>query len=239
MARPGDLRREPSVTAAVLWALGSTWYLISEAVAASAFPDYSYTRDYISDLGAVREGPLGERQIDSPLAEVMNLGFLHQGLFFLLGAVFLARAAPGGRGRSVFLVLAVVHAVGNGLVAIFHSGHTDDLAAALHPVGAVMAILGGNLAIVAAALLVRRHAVARIAGFALGGAGLTSLLALGFATASGTTLLFDNGTWERGSVYAITTWQLVAATVVLTTRCCRTGEAPSSGCSRRTDTIIE
>ncbi|MCR3754560.1 putative membrane protein [Lentzea californiensis] len=214
------------MTAAVLWALGSTWYLISEAVAASAFPNYSYSHDYISDLGAVREDPLDERRIDSPLAEVMNLGFLHQGLFFLLGAVFLARALPAGRGRPAFLVLAVVHAAGNGLVATFHSGHADDVSAALHPVGAVMAILGGNLATITAALLLRDHAGTRIAGFTLSGIGLTSLLALGFATTSGTSLLFDVGTWERGSVYAITTWQLVAATVVLTTRCSRTGEVP-------------
>lgn len=224
MVRPGELRREPLITAAVLWMSGSAWYLISEAVAASAFPNYSYAHNYISDLGAVREDALDARQIDSPLAEVMNLGFLHQGLFFLLGAVFLARALPAARGRSAFLVLAVVHAAGNGLVGTFHSGHADDVAAALHPAGAVMAILGGNLATIAAALLLRGHAAARIAGFALSGIGLTSLLALGFATATGTSLLLGNGTWERGSVYAITTWQLVAATVILTARCSRTDE---------------
>ncbi|MCX2953642.1 DUF998 domain-containing protein [Lentzea sp. NEAU-D7] len=230
MARAGELRREPLITAATLWALGSTWYLISEAVAASAFPGYSYTRDYISDLGAVREDPLDERRIDSPLAEVMNLGFLHQGLFYLLGAVFLVRALPGGRGRWAFLALAVVHAIGNGLVGTFHSDRADGAAALLHPTGAVMAILGGNLATIAAALLLRGHArtrFARIAGFTLGGIGLTSLLALGFATTSGTSVLFAAGTWERGSVYAITAWQLVAATVVLTAGCARTGEVPA------------
>ncbi|SES37193.1 hypothetical membrane protein [Lentzea xinjiangensis] len=228
MARPGELTWEPLVTAAVLWALGGTWYLLSEAVAASAFPGYSYARDYISDLGAVRENPLDERSVDSPLAEVMNLGFLHQGLFFLLGAVFAVRALPAGKARAAFLALAVVHAVGNVLVATFHSGQqaAADGTAALHPVGAVMAILGGNLATVAAALLLRHHAAARfvrIAGFALGGIGITSLLALGLNTAFGTTLLFENGTWERGSVYAITTWQLVAATAVFTAKCSRRG----------------
>jgi hypothetical membrane protein len=223
MARPDELRREPLITAAVLWALGSAWYLISEAVAASALPNYSYAHDYISDLGVVREGPLDERLTASPLAEVMNLGFLHQGLLFLLGAVFVARALPAGRVRSAFLALAVVHAVGNGLVATFHSGQqaAGDGAAVLHPIGAVMAILGGNLATVAAALLLRRHAVARytcITCFALAGIGITSLLALGLNTAFGTTVLFDDATWERASVYAITTWQLVTATAVFTAK---------------------
>ncbi|GAA1311862.1 DUF998 domain-containing protein [Saccharothrix xinjiangensis] len=229
MARPGELRREPLITAAVLWASGGAWYLVSEAVAASAFPGYDYAHDYISDLGAVRVDPLDERLVDSPLAEVMNLGFLHQGLFFLLGAVFAARALPAGRWRSVFLALAVVHAVGNGLVATFHSGQqATGAVAALHPVGAVMAILGGNLATLAAALLLRGHAAARfarIAGFALATIGIASLLGLGLNTASGAPVLFDDGAWERGSVYAITTWQLVAAMAVFTTRCARTGEA--------------
>ncbi|WP_329791472.1 DUF998 domain-containing protein [Lentzea sp. DG1S-22] len=230
MARPGDLRREPLITAAALWALGSTWYLLSEAVAASAFPNYSYARNYISDLGAVREDALDERSVDSPLAEVMNLGFLHQGLFFLLGAMFAARALPAGRGRSAFLALAVVHAGGNALVATFHSGQqaADGGTAALHPVGAVMAILGGNLATLAVALLLRRHAVARftrLVGFTLSGIGITSLFALGVNTAVGNPLLFEDGTWERGSVYAITTWQLAAAATVFTKKCSRTGEA--------------
>ncbi|SES00385.1 Protein of unknown function [Lentzea xinjiangensis] len=199
MAWPGGLRREPLITAAALWVLGSTWYLLSEAVAASAFPNYSYARNYISDLGAVRKDPLNERSVDSPLAEVMNLGFLHQGLFFLLGAVFAARALPAGRGRTAFVALAAAHAVGNVLVATFHSGQqaADGGTAALHPIGAVMAILGGNLATVALAFLLHQHAVARftrLAGFTLGGIGITSLLALGVTTASGTSLLFDNGT---------------------------------------------
>ncbi|PSL51542.1 putative membrane protein [Saccharothrix carnea] len=232
MTRPGGLGREPLITAAVLWALGSTWYLLSEAVAASAFPNYSYARDYISDLGAVRENPLDGRSVDSPLAEVMNLGFLHQGLFYLLGAVFVVRALPAGRGRSAFLTLAVVHAAGNVLVATFHSGRqaVDGGTDSLHPIGAVMAILGGNFATVAAALLLRHHAAARfarIAGFTLGGIGTASLLALGLNTALGTSLLFEDGTWERGSVYAITAWQLVAATAVFTTKCSRPGAAPA------------
>ena len=229
MTRPGGLGREPLITAAVLWALGSTWYLLSEAVAASAIPNYSYARDYISDLGAVRENPLDGRSVDSPLAEVMNLGFLHQGLFYLLGAVFVVRALPAGRGRSAFLTLAAVHAAGNVLVATFHSGRqavgggTD----ALHPIGAVMAILGGNLATIAAARLLRHHTAARVAGFTLGGIGTASLLALGLNAALGTSLLFEDGTWERSSVYAITAWQLVAATAVCTTKCSRPGTVPA------------
>ncbi|MGM1062625.1 DUF998 domain-containing protein [Saccharothrix sp. Mg75] len=223
MERAGGVRREPLVATAVLWASGAVWYLVSEAVAASAFPGYSYAHDYISDLGAVRADPLDERLVDSPLAEVMNLGFLHQGLFFLLGAVFAARALPAGRGRSAFVALAVAHAVGNGLVATFHSGQqAAGAAAVLHPVGAVMAILGGNLATVAAAFLLHRRGTARSArnaGFAFGAVGIASLLGLGVNTASGAAVLFDDATWERGSVYAITAWQLVAAAAVVATRC--------------------
>ena len=38
--------------AAVVWLAGAAVYLVSESIAASSFPGYSYIGDYISDLGA-------------------------------------------------------------------------------------------------------------------------------------------------------------------------------------------
>ncbi|MFC6087767.1 DUF998 domain-containing protein [Saccharothrix lopnurensis] len=225
MALPDVPRREPLIAAAVLWALGGAWYLTSEAVAASAFPGYSYAYDYISDLGAVGDEPPG-----SPLAAVMNLGFLHQGLLFLLGSIFAVRALPASRGRSAFLALAVGYAVGTGLVGVFHSGQHGT--PTLHGVGAVMAILGGNLAVVAVGLRFREHATTRptgTAGVVLGIAGIASLLLLGLNIVLGTPVLFDDGTWERGSVYTITAWQFVAATALLPARRSPTGNEPARG----------
>ena len=35
----------------MIWLVGATVYLVCEALAAARFPGYSYTADYISDLG--------------------------------------------------------------------------------------------------------------------------------------------------------------------------------------------
>ena len=62
--------------AAAAWLAAGLIYLASEAVAAVAFrPSYSYTGNFISDLGV----PGGH----SPLAWLMNLGFCVQGALFL------------------------------------------------------------------------------------------------------------------------------------------------------------
>ena len=51
--------------AAVAWIVGPLAYLILEAVAAEAFPHYSYAQDFISDLGVPA----------SPREAVMNAAF--------------------------------------------------------------------------------------------------------------------------------------------------------------------
>ena len=107
-------------------------YFACEAVAAAAWhrPLYSYARNYISDLGVPAR---------SDLAWLMNTAFCVQGTLFLVGAVL---AAP--RTARLFVALAAANAVGNVLIAVFHSG------SATHAVGAVSAIVGGNAAILAA-----------------------------------------------------------------------------------------
>ena len=117
------------VSAAVAWLSAGIAYLILEAVAAAAFrPHYSYARNLISDLGIPSD--------NSPLAWLMNTAFCVQGTLFLVGAVL---AAP----RRLFLALAATNAVGNVLIAVFHSG------TATHALGATLAIVGGNAAILA------------------------------------------------------------------------------------------
>ena len=171
--------------AAVAWIVGPLAYLILEAVAAEAFPHYSYAQDFISDLGVPA----------SPREAVMNAAFCLQGTLFLVGALFLDRA-------RLFLTLAVANAVGNILIAIFHSG------VAAHAVGAVLAIVGGNAAILAGsrtgAPLYRRVSVG------LGAFGLLSFVV--FVLVLKHIVQAPLGVWERGSVYSILGWQMFTAT---------------------------
>jgi hypothetical membrane protein len=174
----------PRLGAAVAWIVGPLTYLILEAVAAAAFPHYSYIQNFISDLGVAA----------SPRAWVMNTAFCVQGTLFLVGAIFLDRA-------RLFLTLAVANAAGNMLIAIFHSG------VAAHAVGAVLAIVGGNAAILAGSRI--GAPLYRIVSVGLGAFGLLSfavfVLVLKHVTHA------PLGVWERDSVYSILVWQMFTA----------------------------
>src|ERR1700721_1436816 len=154
------------VSAAVAWASAGLAYLTMEAVAAAAFrPHYSYARNLISDLGIPSD--------DSPLAWLMNTAFSVQGTLFLVGAILTVRAvAP--RKAGLFLTFAAANAVGNLLIAAFHSGPAShaNKTAGVHAIGAVLAIVGGNAAILAGSRIVSGWH--RKVSVALGAFGLLS-----------------------------------------------------------------
>jgi len=167
-----------------IWIVGPLTYLILEAVAAVAFPHYSYAQNFISDLGVAA----------SPREAVMNAAFCLQGTLFLVGALFLNRA-------RLFLTLAVANALGNVLIAIFHSG------VAAHAVGAVLAIVGGNAAILAGSRI--SGPLYRRVSVGLGVFGLLSFVV--FILVLQHVLHAPLGVWERGSVYSILLWQMFTA----------------------------
>ena len=178
---------------ALLWIASALAYFLAEAVAAAAVPGYDYVVDYISALGIPGA---------SPHATVMNAAFLLQGFCFPAGAVLLAR---GSRARNAlpFLVFAVLNGVGNVLVGVVHGG----MGSRWHLAGAVLAIVGGNLAVLAGAWLFRhagRSAVYVAASAVLGGMGLFCATALAVEAT-------PIGLWERGSVYPIFMWQALSA----------------------------
>jgi hypothetical membrane protein len=203
------IRRRPyAVSAAVAWTSAGLAYLTLEAVAAAAFqPRYSYARNLISDLGIPSDG--------SPLAWLMNTAFGVQGTLFLVGALLTVRAiAP--RKAVLFLTSAAANAVGNLLIAAFHSGPAAraEGTAWVHAIGAVLAIVGGNAAILAGSRIVsgwhRRVSVA------LGAFGLLSFVLFVIELKASSALPL--GVWERCSVYSITAWQLLSAAWLLSRR---------------------
>lgn len=86
-------KRAPSssrlLSTAVVWIIGPLWYLVCEAITATGFRGYSYASNYISDLGVPERGMLDGRILDSPLHNVMNAGFIGEGILFLWGLVLL------------------------------------------------------------------------------------------------------------------------------------------------------
>ena len=196
------------VSAAVAWTSAGLAYLTLEAVAAAAFqPHYSYARNLISDLGIPSD--------DSPLAWLMNTAFGVQGTLFLVGAILTARAVAPRKARA-FVTLAAANAVGNLLIAAFHSGPAAraEETAWVHAIGAVLAIVGGNAAILAGSRIVSGWH--RKVSAALGAFGLLSFVLFVIELKGSSALPL--GVWERCSVYSITAWQLLTAAWLLSRR---------------------
>jgi hypothetical membrane protein len=191
--------------AAAIWLLGATVYLVCEAIAATGSRGYSYAADYISDLG---------------VHAVMNVGaFMVHGVLLLLGAVVVTRGEPAvGRvaGRG-FVLAAAVNATGNVLVGAVPSGSEHGY---WHVLGAGMAIIGGNVAVIVAGIggdMMGATPAFRWASIGLGVAGIAWLAVLIIDGANGSRLL-PAGLVERGAVYPIIAWELMAGVAILRRR---------------------
>lgn len=226
----------PSVAgraAAACWIAAGVVYVVSEAVAAAAFPGYSYATNYISDLGIPQVEMYGGRAIDSPLHVVMNTGFVLSGVAFVAAAI-LAVPVLGTAHRRTFLTLAVTHGIGIVLVGVVHSGqvNADNGWGAVHGIGAAMAIVGGNLTAIVAGLAARRSADLRHLGatcITLGAVGLLATLALVLDSGSTDVDVLADGVWERLAVYTVTAFELlIGATTLLRLRRQRVTTAPDA-----------
>lgn len=210
VSMPGPYRRVFAVSAAAAWIAAGAGYLTLEAIAAAGLRQhYSYTHDFISELG----------EIGCPRAHLMNTAFCVQGTLFLVGAVLVHRAFESVK-AGCFLTLAATNAVGNVLVAIIHSGPSArvDGTLWLHVVGALLAIVGGNAAIVSGSSVLRDAGwppwYRRVSlGFAV--FGLLSLTALIVESKIATLNVLPLATWERGGVYSIIAWQMSTAACLL------------------------
>ncbi|MBJ7289673.1 DUF998 domain-containing protein [Williamsia sp.] len=196
-------RRSGVRLAAWAWLIGGIVYFLTEAVAAVRYPDYSYSRDYISALGVPNT---------SPSAVLMNLGaFVVHGILFAAGGILLVRAiGRTSRGRTAFVVLTVINGVGNVGVGVFHAG-----ASPLHGFGALLAIVGGNAAMIVAGRVFAEIGAPRwycVASRVAGVIGIASFVAL-LAIAGADTGL--EGAVERGAVYSIIGWDIVTGLVLL------------------------
>jgi hypothetical membrane protein len=185
-------------------------YLISEAIAAASVPGYSYVADYISDLGSVA---------------IMNIGaFMLHGTLFLAGAVVIARACPtlGWAGWG-FVLAAAANAIGNILVGTFRNGAAVATSHInWHVIGAGMAIIGGNTAVIIAGIVTRRFGAPRSyrrASVLIGVVGIGCLLVLVIDGVNGSRLL-PVGVLERGSVYSIVVWEIMTGVIL----CSRTSD---------------
>lgn len=110
--------------------------------------------------------------------------------------------------------LIAANSIGNIVLEVVHSGK-------VHRVGAALAIVGGNTAILTGSAVVAtvgsRRSYLRISKF-IAALGLLCLIMLMINSATSKTNLLPDGVWERGSVYSIIIWQLLTAACLLIIR---------------------
>lgn len=219
-----DASATPSSTviAAICWILAGTIYLLAEALAASAFPHYSYEMNYISDLGVPDVEMLGDRVIDSPLHLVMNIAFVAQGLLFAAAAIYMARGSRFPL-RVPVIACAILHALGMVIIAAVNAGqHNNELGLAwVHLLGAFFAFFGGHVSAICigiSLLLGRRNSIVGLLTIAIGLIGILGIVMLQVDVRAVPETLLPDGAWERIGMYSIVGWEVFFGTVLLSRR---------------------
>ena len=96
-------RRSTATAGGVVWIVGAVQYLAAQGLAAQAWhPAYSWTSNYISDLGNTACGPFAvphgtAAYVCSPRHDLMNTSFVVSGVLFLVGLFLLRPAWPQRR----------------------------------------------------------------------------------------------------------------------------------------------
>lgn len=230
----------------MLLILNAAAYIAAEAIAAAAWqnPAYSYSFNYISDLGVPDVARFQGRMVDSPLHAVMNTGFIIHGIIFILAALLLRHTITRTGPHRTYLVLAVLHGIGISLVGLFHGSQAavDDGTAALHGLGALLAIGAGNTAAIITGIHLARSRGRPGAGSrgCRSGRGVGRVLSVlgivgvtAFAYLLATTGTDIDGIPERIAVYTIMTAEVIAGIALLIAGV-RTRPAPQTPPSTRT-----
>ncbi len=179
--------------------MGCLQYFATEAIAATGYRGgYSFRRNFISDLGAVR---CADGAGCSPLHALMNASFLLQGVLILGGAILVWPLFPRGMAR---LGLGLVAASGLGVAVVGLA--PEDAAPGWHYLGAAENLLLSNAgaALIGAALL-REKRAPRAVGLLSLGFGLIGLVGLA-GLASRFDLGLGAGGIERIAAYPFPLW---------------------------------
>lgn len=121
----------------VIFITGSLYYLFAELICAIFFNDTlinTYIYHTISELGIPN--------VNSPLSFLMNSAFILIGLVLLSGSFYELKNLIV-KNKRLFYILTVVTSIGVIIVGLIHAD--NPLTSGYHTLGAIMAILGGNI----------------------------------------------------------------------------------------------
>lgn len=129
-----------SKVAGIVFIIGSLYYIIAEAISATFFKA-SIANTYI--FHTISE--LGIPNANSPLSWLMNSAFILIGLTLIFGNFYKFKDFIV-KNKVIFYVFTLITGLGVIIVGLIHGGNPFTLG--YHMLGAMMAILGGNILIV-------------------------------------------------------------------------------------------
>ncbi|WP_405297133.1 DUF998 domain-containing protein [Methanobrevibacter sp.] len=129
-----------SKVAGIALIIGSLYYIVAEAVSATFF-NASFFNTYV--FHAISE--LGIPNLNSPLFWLMNSAFILVGLALIFGYFYRLKDLIV-KNKAVISIFTLITGLGVIIVGLIHGG--NPLTSGYHTLGAVMAILGGNILLV-------------------------------------------------------------------------------------------
>lgn len=196
---------------AILFLIAPIIFLVIEAIVASAWnnPVYSYTYNFISDLGIPVVTEFEGRTVSSPLFSVMNLGFIAYADIFVVAFCMIFHALPIKR-RVIAIILAALYGVGWTFVGLFPGYNWPG--AFMHGIGAIPILFGGNIALMIYGVSFNKLIQKRwfpIISACLGIVGLIGTF----------TCIFSSGDYrgflERIAIYPMFMWEVMAGILLL------------------------
>lgn len=191
-----------SKVAGYAFIIGSLYYIMAEVISATFF-NASFFNTYIfhtiSELGI----PNG----NSPLFWLMNSAFILIGLVVIFSNIYRFKDFIV-KNSAVFYVLTLVTGLGVIIVGLIHGG--NPLTSGYHTLGAVMAILGGNVMLVAVSRSMAEFDRFQKVTLTLGIAGLIAFWIMFFIMRNPFMPVF-----ERLSVYPLIIWSFLTGVYII------------------------
>lgn len=182
--------------AGAVFVIGSLYYIVAEAISATFFNASifsTYVFHTISELGIPNS--------NSPLFWLMNSAFILIGLTLIFSNFYKFKDFIA-RNRVVFYIMTLVTGLGVIIVGLIHGG--NPITSGYHTLGAVMAILGGNVLLVVVSRSMNQFSLYQKITLILGVIGLAAFWIMFFNVESVYMPVF-----ERLSVYPLIVWSFL------------------------------
>jgi hypothetical protein len=191
-----------SKVAGIVFVIGSLYYILAEAISATFF-NSSIFNTYI--FHTISE--LGIPNANSPLFWLMNSAFILIGLTLLFGNFYRFKDFIV-KHKIICYILTVDTSMGVIIVGLVHGG--NPLTSGYHTLGAVMAILGGNVLLVLISRSMDEFELYQKVTLILGTIGLVAFWIMFFNMGSVYMPVF-----ERLSVYTLIMWSFLTGVYLL------------------------